>query len=496
MAVFGVKDDKETELNSGSPNTKVALLIPITICVFLFATSVSVVFPSLDVLDSKRLFQTGIIPLVFVIALLTPVIGKAMCSLLRRTPKLVMAGFLVFFLLGITSSLRFIHPAYSLVDVGMIFSLILLVFVVASSRIASGHVFDRVSLVFVAIIGAAVMLQESMGLLVSLSLGNEFSYDNMFIYFAHPRLYNHIQTWTLPLLAAIPFVFPESKRAIGIAILLLAIQWYLLLASGARGSIVSLILAISLIGILALPNTKKWLKLHVAGALSGIFIYISIWQIQKFVADDSTQFIAQSIGRSMAHTTGRTRMWGFAWEDALQHPWLGAGPARFTCNADAMLVAHPHNIVFQLLGEWGFPATLIILGVVFYLVWKLLGHLRSLSPSKRSKTSMLFCSLAAAVIAAAVHSSVSGLLVMPASQTTAAFVGGWLLGSVPSTKIDSDKTWIFSLVLIVGLASSLAIVKFAESELHQFDIRLQNFSYKDYRAPRFWHEGRLCKFVY
>ena len=495
-----MKSRSQSELDSNQkpalPTNKIVLIIPIILCVYLFVTSITDVIPSLGVFDGKRLLQIVIIPLLFLIALLYHPLRSALNDLLRQTSKPVGIVLLIFFLLGTWSSLRFTHPAYSLIEVGMLLNLILLVFIVASARVVAPHHFDRLVLLFIAALGAAVMLQESMGILASWSVGSKFSYDNMFIYFSHPRFFNQLQTWTLPLLAALPFLFPENKKNRVIALVLLAMQWYLIFASGARGSVVSLIIAITLVGILAFPNGKTWLKLHFGGAVLGVSAYFAILLTQKILATGSGLILARSLERGITHTTGRTWIWSYAWKDAVQHPWLGAGPARFACNADGILPAHPHNMILQFFGEWGFPATLLILGLVIFLGWKLLKQVYSISRISESNTCVLQISLSAALIAGAIHTSVSGLLVMPSSQLMAALISGWLLGAISFQPIKPIRTVLLNTILITGLASSAAIALFGASELQQLNHRLQGFSNTERQMPRFWHEGRVCRYVY
>jgi len=378
----------------------------------------------------------------------------------------------------------------------MLLNLIMLVFIVASARIVTPHHFDRLVLLFIATLGAAVMLQESMGMLASWSVGSKFSYDNMFIYFFHPRFFNQLQTWTLPLLAALPFLFPENKKVRIATFILLAMQWYLIFASGARGSVVSLIIAITLIGILAFPKGKTWLKLHSGGALLGLSAYFAVLLVQKILATGGGLILARSLEHGITHTSGRTWIWSHAWKDAVQNPWLGAGPARFACNSDAILPAHPHNMLLQLLGEWGFPSTLLIISLAIYLSWKILKNVYSISQTPESNTHSLQYSLAAALVAGTIHTSVSGLLVMPSSQMMAALIGGWLLGAIPCRTFRLKQPSVLNMILIIGLASSLSIALFGASELHQLNRRLQGFSSTELQMPRFWHEGRVCRYSY
>ncbi len=117
----------------------------------------------------------------------------------------------LFFLIGVISSLRLEHPAYALVDVSMLFVMMILIAVTAASRELSGGRFDKWAVLLLAAMGFAVAVQEFMGFVAGWVFGFEFELSTRHLmHFAHPRFYNQLQTWSIPILAAIPLLFPDK----------------------------------------------------------------------------------------------------------------------------------------------------------------------------------------------------------------------------------------------------------------------------------------------
>jgi len=146
--------------------------------------------------------------LVFAVAW-TPLRTKTMMQL-SRLSLLSQFSLLLFFFIGIASSLRLNHPAYALADVAMLFVLMILVAVTAASRDLSGRLFDQWAVLLLAAMGFVVALQEFTGFVAGWVVGSEFSYNQALIHFAHPRFYNQLQTWSIPVIAALPLIFPAG----------------------------------------------------------------------------------------------------------------------------------------------------------------------------------------------------------------------------------------------------------------------------------------------
>ncbi len=246
----------------------------------------------------------------------------------------------------------------------MLFLLILTTVTLACIRQIVGIHFDRVVLICVALMGFGILFQELIGMLVYLSADQQFSYRESLFHFSHPRLYNQVQTWTLPLLALLPLVFKKTRGIGLLSIFLIGAQWYIILSTGARGSTVSLMLAMLTVGIF-LPNCEKALAQITCFRMGAGYSVLSFCAFfLGAVQPDKTDFVSESVGRPMLHTTGRTDLWKHALDDAIQNPFLGAGPMRYACGVNHYLAGSPHSFPLQIMGEWGIPAFLI-LGILF-----------------------------------------------------------------------------------------------------------------------------------
>ncbi len=69
--------------------------------------------------------------------------------------------------------------------------------------------------------------------------------------------------------------------------------------------------------------------------------------------------------------TLRTTQWDFAWSMAQQRPWTGWGLRNFTPLYQAQThewLGHPHSLMLMLAAETGFPATLLLFGLVGWVL--------------------------------------------------------------------------------------------------------------------------------
>ena len=487
--------------NSLTPALKktanLSLLVSVLIGSYLLVTSAFYPLENLPVFDAKRLLQLALFSILLIFALAwTPLRHMTIAQLGRLSPlnRMVLG---LFFSIGIASSLRLTHPAYPLVDVSMIFIMTLLIAVVAASRDMAGSRFDTWAVLFLAVLGSVVALEEFMGFLAGWSLGSEFSYDQALMHFAHPRFYNQLQTWSIPVIAALPLIFPNKRWVKFGCIVLLGLQWFLVIALAARGTVVSLFIAMVFIALWQPGQRKFWLKYQLAGLLAGILIYFFVLFLNSVLIPQSQsgEFYAHSAGRSMTHTSGRSTFWRLSIEDATKHPLLGSGPTQYACHSDIWLPAHPHSFPFRILGEWGLIAIFLVLVLAFSLG---LGFLKSLKSSNITSQSdpPLKAMLAISLIAGAIHSCVSGLLIMPASQVTMILIAGWTLSISRDEQSSQNTRPSGNILLVAGTLMAFATLIFAATEITQLPQRTSYSGHYGPMVPRFWQDGRVCEYEF
>lgn len=87
----------------------------------------------------------------------------------------------------------------------------------------------------------------------------------------------------------------------------------------------------------------------------------------------------------------RTTQWQFAWEMTGQRPWTGWGLRNFTGLYEAQTnvwLGHPHNLLLMLTAETGIPATLLLVGLVGWIIAQavlLLGIWSAVAPTPRQQ---------------------------------------------------------------------------------------------------------------
>jgi O-antigen ligase len=454
------------EAGAQQSERRTAMAVILLLMAYLVITSTIDTLPALGVFNAKRILQLGLFSLILAIGLLHPALRSRFSQILLCLPPVLRATSLLIVLLGVVSALLHDRPVYSLVEVAMLSLLAVTTLVVGACRSAMGCSFDRVVLASLLFLGFAVSLQELMGLLANWMLDSEFSYDQVLVRFAHPRFFNQLQTWFIPVLVAVPAVFSRNRALRWACVLVLGLNCYLLIMTAARGSILSLILSFAMIAAIAPSRAGSWFKWLAGGVVLGTAIFFSILALNEPMAPKGGLYVEKSIGRPMTHSSGRNILWRIARDEALANPWLGTGPMRYACGHEANLPSHPHNFYLQFLSEWGIPATLLLLITASWLAWRTLGHARQARFRDRP-FDILALTVTGSLCAGVIHSGASGLLLMPASQVAAVLVGGWLLGLNAPASSATNTARTGSVILSIALISALALSIFAANELNQ-----------------------------
>lgn len=524
------------------------LLIPFFVSFFLVFSSTTDLFKNLSLYDAKRIEELILLFLVFLWVFAVPAIHQATWNVFFGFPKLVRIGIGVFFLLGVLSSVVNADTIrgliYSFWDIALLGFIFVLTLVIAGCRTILGKTFDYFAIAAITLLGLAVGFQEFSGFWMAWLAGYEFSFEIALPYFYHPRNYNQLQTWTVPVLTAMPLLFQRHRLAITLCILALGFHWFVLLETGARGSIVSLSVAFLLASLLNATARKAIFRWQSAGLVLGALMYLAcltvaattdrytlfdkepatIGQIAENPSDaalpyeknevqedegSADSFYEKSVGRPLMHTTGRTGLWKTAVAYSKSNPVWGIGPMNFSCDGPVWRVGSPHNLGFQVLSEWGIPATLVLGLLSLFLFWTLVKSLRA-NRAGPADESLLQLMLATALIAAMMHLMVSSLLLTPASQMAAALVCGWLIGLRSSTELpiqsnskfepglqestppnrNRSKGLVATFLILILLSGSSALL--GVNELSSMPDYLDQRPGRDQMMSRFWQMGRAC----
>jgi len=507
-----------------------AIITGILLGTYLLLTSTLRLHDALWPYDVKRFLELSLLPAVFSVVLVNGPLRSAFQQLTERMPVVLKIALFLFLCLGVVSSAYNGRSAmsvlYSLADVALLYLLVLALLCVAACRQAGGRVFDQTAAVLLALVALAVGLQELAGVFAAWSAGREFNPDIALLHYSYPRFYNQVQTWSIPVIASLPLIFPGKPLARILCLAALVLEWYVVMATGARGTLAAVVMAVSAAALL-LPEIRKPLVSYtLVGLLGGLLVYgMVLFGHQNLSQHDVAGTIApgpqaqavsppgkpgaeaaggrtvQNVGGNFAEPLTGERIWTFSgrlmlWRDALSdagsHPLLGIGPMNYACTGPVYRSAHPHSFPLQIAAEWGTPALLLMLTVAAYCWIRLFLQLRK--PEQPSGTDHRLAGiLATALLAASFHACLSGVLVMPASQVAGVLVCGWLLGLMPAPASPGKNQMASTALLISGLAVSAVFLTFARHELAVSATRLEQTQILDRGIPRLWQNGKVCR---
>lgn len=309
--------------------------------------------------------------------------------------------------------------------------------------------------------------------------------------YENPRFFNHVQTLSLPLLAAYS-VWPGATRLVRRLAAATAVLHVLLLCFFlGRATIVGVTVATLLVCLLL--REKRLLKAFIIYAGAGVLLYGIGFKILPALFDISN-VPAFRDPAERGSIDARLYLWRIALEAMHDHPWLGLGPMHFahTLNREA---AHPHNIYLQVASEFGVPFALISLGLLIHWLRARWSQLRAVAASSAAQIEIgCFIGICAALI----DGLFSGNFVMPLSQSWLALCIGLLVASPlhqhPTDSPSITGTQQRSAIPALNMAACAALVLILASmaqEVTRTEVTLLRgtSSSTAHYSPRFWLDG-------
>ena len=313
----------------------------------------------------------------------------------------------------------------------------------------------------------------------------------------HPnvRHFNHVQSMAL-IMAAMTIWYPTQRwmhwtAGFGIAVGL-ALAWL----TGARSTLLAMLLISTGFLILSGPARRKWsvrlLWLGITGVVAYLFFYVLIPQL---LGIEVASGVALNEREDKGSIESRLVHWKLAFELALQKPLTGWGGLHYATqhHVDA---AHPHNIVLQWAAEWGWISTLLVLCALAWwtrhlwlAMWqRLRGEIWPHSP--------VVTAAWMSALAGWIDAMFSGTLTMPVSQVwwccclgVSQSIQYIISNNIGSRKFQICKNYkILSMVFMIGHFCMLQVTHqetqtFAHSETGQ-TIK---------KKPRLWLFGTLAQ---
>ena len=447
-------------------------------------------FPQIGPYNEKRALQIGVFCAVVGVLLSSRSIRQRWLLAVRHLPFTARWGFGLVLVVGVISALNAPASFYACVEVGHF----LLLFVAAGTIAAAVRRAPRQT--ERRILGALALSAVLYAVFFSVGYGMHLTYEEIRLWpeggtnYVNIRNFNHYQTWTLPLLGGLLLAVPQKQKAARGGVLgLIALWWALVFASNVRGTIVAMAVAAVGVGLLFRWHAKSWLFAQAAGLLAGLLLYYLL-----FSAGEGPPVVEKfSEGRQYSK---RLQLWWTSLEMAWAHPWLGAGPMHFAWPPYRFATAgSPHNALLQWMAEWGLPSAGIMSGLAVWGGWRWMRQEKRAANMASETANGIRVALVAAVLAAAAHAMVSGLLVTPISQIFIALVGGWAWGRYRfEHRPTTDASRRAHVVLCVCLVAAMSVVGSSLRDLSTVDERRDALieAADRYRlSPRYWGQGFL-----
>lgn len=393
----------------------------------------------------------------------------------QQPSKSIFAFAALFFLLSAISCVNAIYPAAAFLELSNTMAIVAAAYLFSLLPRATDYA------LLIAVAATSLYLLSAIA-----HLGNSMllSIDQQVVArlpgFSNIRAFSHWQTWTLPLIGALPFFKRQLIKIPSYWLWALAIGWWFLfyIAAGrgtAWGTVVGIAAVLTIYRRAALPWLKVLLIAAIAGNLLG-WLWITAEQayaVSRLHTDG---------GLLNTNSSGRWGLWAETWQIFLSNPWFGVGPMHYA-NATESPFGSPHNFALLTLAEYGLFAGLLAFAFIGKGLWALVK-----GPADKQNINIAIW-LTAACFAASAHSLFSGVQLAPYSQLWLIIVVGATLNMMrtPISNVKSQSKLMpvaavmLGCVLIASLAYTIMNPDFPNPWA---DIVGKHF-------PRFWSHGQF-----
>jgi len=440
--------------------------------------------------DNARCLQLEAL-LVMVCCLGLPSVAKAVLGAwvsLKWQPRVLIATMLFG---GAVSASLSGSPKLGALEVGLVTLLIFLTLGVIAIVRAAGTRAEQV-LAFALVCGIGfVILQFWVTQLLYLSEGKQFSWVSPFLEFANVRFFSQYQAYTLLLVTSIVSLIPFSKTLRAIVYVLAANFWAMQWMLGGRAVWAGVVLA--LLGVLVLGRRKslKWLREQLLLIITGgLICYVFVSLTASMPGATAIPQKLSVIDPRTESVSERTTMARSAGELIYANPLTGVGPGQFGLHYSATPGSHPHNVVLQLLSEYGLIAGLAGVALLALLAIFALKKLRFVTHAEIDPVNV---GLGAGLVTGLVDALFSGNLIMPHSQIAFCVISGWLLGRNSQSNYSGNGNSTFlrieKVVVVTVIVFSAFLVAILSNEY--LSILRQMPGWLPERYPHFWQYGRF-----
>ena len=445
--------------------------------------------PFVGYYDEKRVLQVFLLVNVSLFVVLSYEFRNYIISFILQLPLLSIFLIFIFFIFGIISSSFARFPSIAYLEVSQYFLFFLLILCIAFYL--DNFLNSKKIIIGAFVVAAILYLIAFLAALIAGIHVYSIDFSGLAPGFSNRRFLNQFQSISFPMLLLAPFVINKTKWQYFLLTSLAAFWVMLMLTTAGRGVIIATLISTLAVGFIFPEKRKEW-WVH---ALFVIFLGIVFFVLFKFL-NSGFKILDNDVVRMTS--SGRLKIWLEAISMGMQNPILGMGPMHFAFIPHNLKVAHPHNIIFQLISEWGIPATLSLFSLILYGFFKWASKF-----SKTKKNTLLIMALSSSFLASVIHGQVSGVFVMPLSQLGFILICGWMLniylgeknisGSIETKyrqKIDLYHSLlkIFCIIALAGLLNTVVPQLIQINNKDNIENIYLNGNYPARSSPRFWVE--------
>jgi hypothetical protein len=318
--------------------------------------------------------------------------------------------------------------------------------------------------------------------------------------FDNPRYLNQIQTCTIPIAILSTQLLKTAKtnfKFLDSYLLFLAstaccLYISIVFVMGGRGTVISLFLGFIIIWLIYRKKASIICTATVKFCAIGYLIYLIILfaSSQLFGNIDSPPYAALL----RLTSSGRLEFWSIAVESIKNSPWLGVGPLMYSSLSQSL--NHPHNSILWLMSEWGVPGALVATTLMAYLYFKYVTSVRYANQKLDASNPSLLISYALvyAITASCIHSLVSGVYIVPASQMACTLLLIFATSNYYSLQkqlgLVQNQSWVFPSSSKMLIATFLLLLLIPASAYHERSEWGALTSDKRI-SPGYWLDGDL-----
>jgi len=295
--------------------------------------------------------------------------------------------------------------------------------------------------------------------------------------FSFIRFFNHIQTWTLPILICL-MMFVYNKTYKIFLFVLLALWWALLIQSGGRGTFLAVTASFAIVMFLFTERRKERFYLFSGSLAAGVVTYLAMfYSISKPFRDITREGMS-----------GRMQMWEKAWAMFLENPIFGKGPLSYSIIENGTLYfAHPHNFYLQILSEWGLIVFVIFLALLTVGIYKIVRKTRE---TKNHRWKELEIGLIWSLGAAFLHAGLSQVFHSPLSQLFLIFFLAWWFTSLQSGDASFQiKTRTVAILSVILISAFIYLnTENISNSFNKYESYVETYE-TNRLYPRIWEQG-------